>query len=398
MLHLSHRSEIMPASAIRKLVPYAEKAKERGKKVYHLNIGQPDIETPAPIMEAIRSYREKVLAYGPSKGLPCLREAIADSYRRLNIELSPDDISITEGASEAILFTYSVITDPGDEVIIFEPFYANYNGFAATMGVNLIPVTLRADNGFGLPPKEEIKAHVTHRTRAIQVCNPNNPTGNIFTEAEMNMIVEIAREEDLFIVSDEVYREFTYDGKKAKSFLEFPGMEDHVVVIDSISKQFSACGARIGALISRNRELLERALKYAQIRLCPSILGQVGATAAYRMDPAYFKPILEEYSRRRDLVVELLRRMDGVTCSVPAGTFYLMATLPVDDSDGFARFLLSDFDVEGETVMVAPGSGFYATKGLGRDEVRIAFVLERKSLERAMHILQKGLAAYRRES
>ena len=384
----------MPVSAIRKLVPFAEAAEEAGKKVYHLNIGQPDIETPAPVMDAIRKYDSPVMGYGPSKGEYYLRKAISDFYKRLDIDITPDDISITEGASEAILFAYSVITDPGDEVLIFEPFYANYNGFAATMGVNLIPVTLNAANGFSLPSKKEIMSHITNRTRAIQICNPNNPTGNILTQREMEMLKEIAVREDLFIVSDEVYREFTYDGKKATSILAYEKLEEQAVVIDSISKQFSACGARIGALITRNGELLEHALKYGQLRLCPSVLGQVGATAAYTMDPDYFDPIWDEYRKRRDTAVKILQDIDGVSCNVPSGTFYLMATLPVKDSEDFARFLLTDFDIDNETVMVAPGPGFYATKEMGYNEIRIAFVLETETLKKALNILKKGLEAY----
>jgi len=394
-MQLSRRSNIMPPSAIRKLAPFAEEAERAGKKVYYLNIGQPDIETPAPIIDAIGAYSEKVIGYGHSKGSYELRKAISDYYKRLDIEISPQEISITEGASEAILFAYSVITDPGDEVMIFEPFYANYNGFAATMGVNLIPVTLNAENGFSLPGKKEIMSHITNRTRAIQICNPNNPTGNILTREEMEMLRQIALQEELFIVSDEVYREFTYNGQKAISLLEFDDLEEQAVVIDSISKQFSACGARIGALISRNGELLEQALKYGQLRLCPSVLGQVGATAAYRMDSEYFDPIWKEFRERRDTVVEYLQKIDGVTCTEPAGTFYLMATLPVNDSEDFARFLLTDFDIDNETVMLAPGPGFYATKGMGYNEIRIAYVLGIEALKKAMNILEKGLAAYR---
>jgi aspartate aminotransferase len=384
----------MPSSPIRKLVPFADQAKKEGKTVFHLNIGQPDIETPKPFLDAIRSFDQNVLAYSPSKGLLELRERMSGYYAKLNIDINPEQIQITEGGSEAVLFTYSVITDPGDEIIVFEPFYANYNGFAHTLGISLVPITLDIEDGYRLPPKEKIVSHITDKTKAIQVCNPSNPTGTVLTSDEVEMLIEIASENDIFILSDEVYREITFDSTKSVSLLDYPDMDQLGVVFDSVSKQFSACGARIGALISRNEELLARALKYAQARLSPPTMGQIGAIAAYSMSPEDSKPIWEQYRKRRDTVVAGLKHMDDVVYSTPAGTFYIMARLPVENSEDFARFLLTDFDVQGETVMVAPGSGFYATEGKGINEIRIAFVLEIHSLEKAVAILKQGLEAY----
>lgn len=397
-MRLSKRSKLMPDSPIRKLVPYADAAKKAGKTVYHINIGQPDIPTPPLVMDAILSYKEKNLPYGPSKGLLTLREEMCRYYSKLNLSLAPEEISITEGASEAILFTYSCITDPGDEVLVFEPFYANYNGFAATQSTIFVPITLKAENGYDLPSREHIQAKISPRTRAIQICSPNNPNGKILTRKEMELLVSLALEHDMFIISDEVYREFAYDGKKALSILEFEEIHQQAVVIDSISKQFSACGARIGAMISKNTELLERALKYGQMRLCPPILGQIGAQAAYSMDPSDFEPVRKEYQLRRDTVVEMLQGAEGISCSVPDGTFYLMVKLSVDNSEEFAKFLLTDFEINGETIMVAPGPGFYSTPGLGYDEIRIAFVIEIDKLKKALEILKQGLLAYNRRT
>jgi aspartate aminotransferase len=374
-MELSKRSGLMPASPIRKLVPYADAAKSAGRTVFHLNIGQPDVETPPAVMEAIHGFKEKVLAYGPSLGFLSLREAIVDYFKRYGIGLDVSEVAITEGGSEALLFAYATIADPGDEIIVFEPFYANYNGFARMLGLELVPVTLSSGDGFALPPKEKILEKFTPKTKAIQICSPNNPTGKILTKNEMDMLVQIAKEKDVFIVSDEVYREFAYDGSPI-SVLDYPDLEQSAIMVDSISKRFSACGARVGVLVSRNADVMARALKFAQARLCPATIEQVGAEAAYRMDPSYFDPIR------------------GVVCPSPGGAFYIIAKLPVDDCDEFAKFMLTDFDVDGETVMVAPASGFYATEGAGRDEIRIAYVLEVEKLKRAMHILEKGIEAY----
>jgi aspartate aminotransferase len=392
-MKLSKRSEVVPASPIRKLVPFADAAKKAGKKVYHLNIGQPDVETPHAIMDAIRNFHDKVLEYGPSQGFLTLRNTITEYYKRYGINLTADEVSITEGGSEAILFAYSVIADPGDEVIAFEPFYANYIGFANMLGLSIVPITLHAADGFALPPKKEILSKITPRTKAIQICSPNNPTGRILTKKEMDTIVSIAKEKDIFVVSDEVYREFAYDGEPI-SVLKYDEIKNNAVVIDSISKRFSACGARIGTLISHNKEVMARALKYAQARLCPPTIEQVGAEAAYKLDPSYFDPVREEYRRRRDACVNALCKMEGVLCPNPGGAFYIIARLPIDESDEFAKFMLEKFDDGGETVMVAPGTGFYATPGMGRDEIRIAYVLEVPKLERAMKILEKGLKAF----
>jgi aspartate aminotransferase len=392
-MKLSKRSIDVPASPIRKLIPYADAAKAQGKTVYHLNIGQPDIETPPIAMEAMRAYGEKVLAYGPSQGFLSLREAVSDYYKRYDIELTSDEISITEGGSEAILFAYATITDPGDEVIVFEPFYANYNGFSNMLGAKLVPITLKSGEGFALPPKEEILKKITPRTKAMQICSPNNPTGKVLTKKETDTLVEIAKEKDLFIISDEVYREFSY-GEPPVSVLSYPEISDRAVVIDSISKRFSACGARIGCIISHNAELMANALKYAQARLCPATLEQVIAEAAYRMDASYFDPIREEYRQRRDTCVNALCKMDGVMCPNPGGAFYIIAKLPVDDAEDFVVYMLRDFDMDGETVMVAPANGFYATPGVGLDEVRIAYILEVPKLARCMEIIEAGLKAY----
>ncbi|MFH1707379.1 MAG: pyridoxal phosphate-dependent aminotransferase [Planctomycetota bacterium] len=393
-MHLSERSQCMPTSPIRKLVPYADAAKAAGRKVYHLNIGQPDVVTPEPMWEAIRSYREKVIEYGPSNGLRPLREATCHYYGRLGFSLQPEHVTITTGGSEAILFAYSVIADAGDEIIVFEPFYANYNGFACTLGLKLVPITLSGDNDFRLPPKDVILSKITPRTRGIQICSPNNPTGKVLSHQEMQELVEIAMAKDLFIISDEVYREFAYDGQKVTSVLEFPKADDRTIVIDSVSKRFSACGARVGGLISRNLELQARVLKYGQARLCPPTLGQIAAEAAYRMNPGYFDPVREDYQSRRNTVVSALKDMPGVSCAIPGGAFYLMAKLPVDDAEKFATYLLTDFQDNGETVMVAPGDGFYATPGMGKQEIRIAYVLQVPKLERAMEILAAAIPAY----
>ncbi len=397
-MHLSERSNALPASPIRKLIHYTEAAVRAGKTVYHVNIGQPDIETPAPVLDAIRYYSGKILAYGTSKGMPSLREAISEYFHRLSISVDPEEVSITEGASEATLFAYSCITDPDDEIIVFEPYYANFNGFASTLNVKLVPITLSVEDDFSLPSAEVIESKITPRTRAIQINSPNNPTGKTLDEGQLKMIVDIAVKHDLFIISDEVYREFCYENQRAVSILEFDELGDRGIVLDSISKRFSACGARIGALITRNVELRERALKYGQLRLSPSILGQIGAEAAYRMDPSYFGPIREEYRRRRNTVVEMLNSIDGVSCPKPGGSFYVVAKFPIDDAEDFAKFLLADFDMDGETVMVAPASGFYCTPGLGKNEIRIAYVLEVDKLKRAMTILEEGIKAYQQKT
>ncbi len=391
---LSRRAVTVQASPIRRLSPFMLDAKKRGVRVLHLNIGQPDIETPKPYMEAVKGFAEPVLAYGPSDGLADLRQAIAGYFSRQGIGLGPQHVQITLGGSEAILCAFCIAGDPGSEVVIPEPFYTNYNGFASMAGFTVVPVTTRAEDGFALPPLAAFEKAITKRTRAILVCSPNNPTGVIFTPRELDDLARLAVEHDLFLIGDEVYREFAYDGLKPKSLLELKGVEDRVIVVDSISKRFSACGARVGALVSRNPEVMASALKFAQARLCPPTLEQLGAVAAYHMDPSYFDPVRREYQRRRDTLYEGLRHHPGVVLKKPAGAFYMIVKLPLDDSDAFARWMLTDFQLEGDTVMVAPGDGFYATPGLGRDEVRLAYVLEAPKLERAAEVLLRGLDAF----
>lgn len=392
---LSHRAATVQASPIRRLSPYMLEAKKRGVNILHLNIGQPDIETPKPYMDAIHGFSDPVLAYGPSDGLADLRQAIAEYFCRCDIPLGPESVQITLGGSEAILCAFCIVGDPGAEVIVPEPFYTNYNGFASMAGFTVVPVTTVAENGFALPPVEAFEKAITPKTRAILVCSPNNPTGVIFSPEELEELADLARRHDLFLIGDEVYREFAYDGCKPTSLLELKGIEDRVIVVDSISKRFSACGARVGALISRNQEVMSAALRFAQARLCPPTIEQLGAIAAYRMPSDYFEPVRAEYQRRRDALYGGLAGRPGVVLKKPTGAFYMIVKMPIDDADAFARFMLSDFQVDGETVMVAPGDGFYATPGLGTHEIRLAYVLEVPKLERAAKILLAGAEAYR---
>jgi aspartate aminotransferase len=394
-MKLSSRAINVQASPIRRLTPLLLEAKKRGIVVHHLNIGQPDIETPKPFWDAVKSYDEKVLAYGLSDGFPELKDAVAAYFRRFGVSLSQSDIQVTTAGSEAILYSLCLVSDPSDEVLVFEPFYTNYNGFGTIAGINVVPVTTKAEDGFAIPSFEEIEKKVTAKTKAIIICSPNNPTGHILTPEELDRIVAVAKKHNLFIISDEVYREFTYEGAKATSIFEIKGADERCIVCDSISKRFSACGARVGFLICKNKKVMESALKFAQARLCPPTLEQVGAIAAYRMDPSYFDPIRVEYQKRRDTLLEVLNSNKEIVVKKPQGAFYIMAKLPVRDSDDFASFLLTDFNVDGETTMVAPGDGFYATEGLGRNEVRLAYVLNVEKTKRAGEILLKGLDAYK---
>ena len=396
-MELSERALSVQASPIRRLTPLLLEAKKRGITVHHLNIGQPDIETPKVFWDAIKNYEEKVLAYGLSDGLPELKSAVVDYFARYNILLRQTDIQVTTAGSEALLYSLCLVSDPGEEVIVFEPFYTNYNGFGTIAGIKTVPVTTKAENGFSIPSAEEIEKKITSRTKAMIVCSPNNPTGHIMSPEEMERIAGIAKKHDLFIISDEVYREFTYEGAKATSFLEFKDVEDRVIVVDSISKRFSACGARVGFIVCKNPEIMSYALKFAQARLCPPTLEQLGALAAYRMDPSNFDPIRTEYQNRRDALIDTLHSNPQILVEKPQGAFYMMAKLPVSDSDDFASWLLKDFNVEGETTMVAPGDGFYATKGLGTDEVRLAYVLNVERTKRAAQILMKGLEEYKKK-
>lgn len=393
-INVSQRAEYMPYSAIRKLAPYAEEAKKRGIQVFHLNIGQPDIETPVEIFEAISHYREKVLSYGPSGGLLDLRVAVVDYHRHLGFDLDIDNVWITTGGSEAIIFAMMTICDPGDEIIAFEPFYTNYNGFAVMSGVKLVPITTKVENGFHLTGKTTIESVITDRTKAILINTPNNPTGTVLTEEEMFIINSVCKKHGLFLLSDEVYREFVYDGAHQVSALSLTDIKDQVIVMDSISKRFSACGARVGSIISYNKTIMDRILKFGQARLCPPTLEQIGAIAAYKNIGKYIKPMIDEYEKRRDVLFDGLGSIPGVVCHKPEGAFYTVTRLPVQDTDAFCRWLLTDFASDNKTVMLAPANGFYATADQGMDEVRIAYVLKEPDLRKAIEILQIALKDY----
>jgi aspartate aminotransferase len=390
---VSKRGLALPASPIRKLIPFADQAKKRGIKVYHLNIGQPDIETPPQFWNAVKAYSEKVLAYGSSQGMAGYLEKLTGYYRKLGLDVNPEDIIVTTGGSEAIIFAMTIICDPGDEIIIFEPFYTNYNGFAIQAGVNLVPITTRAETGFHFPDNSVIEKAITKKTKGIMYCNPNNPTGTVFSKEEITRLKDICLKHDLYLLADEVYREFIYEGEHV-SILTFDDIEDRAIMLDSISKRFSACGARIGNLIVKNRDLYRAALHLGQARLCAPTLDQMGAAALYQLGEAYFKKTMQEYQRRRDVVFEALQKIKGVVCLKPEGAFYVMAKLPIDSAEKFAEFMMTDFNHQGKTVLVAPGPGFYATPGLGQDECRIAYVLNTGDLKDAMEILKLGIEAY----
>ncbi len=391
---ISERIKNMQKSPIRKLVPFADQAKKRGIKVFHLNIGQPDIKTPAPVLNAIKNFSQEIIAYGYSQGELFLREAVSDYFKNYNVEVSPDDMIITTGGSEAILFAFSVVADIDDEIIVFEPYYTNYNGYAAMSNIKLVPVTTKAENGFSIPSTEEIEKKISNRTKAILVCSPNNPTGTVYPRKDLERIVKIAEKHNLFIISDEVYREFIYGEIEYTSMLHFEDAKDRVITVDSISKRYSACGARIGYIISKNKDVLNGVMKLAQARLCPPIVEQVAAAEAYRMSFSYFKEVQKEYKKRRDIMFNELKSIDGVVLELPMGAFYMVVKLPVKDSEHYARWLLEEFNYNNETVMVAPAGGFYSTPGLGSDEIRLAYVLEEKKLKRAMNILKKSLEVY----
>ena len=391
---ISQRGMQMPSSPIRRLAVYADRAVAAGKHVYHLNIGQPDIKTPDTFMHPIKNLDMPVLAYGPSGGLMSLRKKLSTYYKRFNIDVEAEDILVTTGGSEAILFTLMTITDPGDEIIIPEPFYTNYNGFAVEAGVNIVPITSGVEDDFQLPPIHTITEKITERTRAIVICNPNNPTGYVYSKEELLALRDIVAENDLFLLADEVYREFVYDGLEHTSILHLDGIEDRAILLDSVSKRYSACGARIGMIVTHNREVIDSALKFGMARLCPPTIEQIGTEAAIDTPQDYFDEVIEEYDKRRKVMVEALRAMPGVIAPMPTGAFYLVVKLPVDDADAFAQWLLTDFDVDNETVMVAPANGFYSTPGLGKDEVRIAYVLNVDHIKKAMNILAEGLKAY----
>lgn len=384
----------MPASPIRKLVPFAEGAKRKGRKVYHLNIGQPDISTPEVALNAIRNLEEKVIEYSHSAGNESYRRKLAGYYQSIHIDVDHTEILVTTGGSEAISFALMSTVNPGEEVICPEPFYANYNGFSTAAGVKVVPITSSIDDGFALPDIEEFEKVITPKTRGIIICNPNNPTGYLYSETEMRRLGEIVKKHDLYLFSDEVYREFCYDGKDHFSAMYLEGLEEHVVMMDSVSKRYSMCGARIGALVTKNREVLDTALKFAQARLSPPSFGQIAGEAALDTPASYFEEVYDEYIARRDYMVAALNRIPGVKCPSPGGAFYTVVHLPVDDTDRFAQWILSDFEHENQTVMMAPASGFYSTPGLGKQEVRIAYVLKKEALEKAMVVLEEALKVY----
>ncbi|WP_106521134.1 pyridoxal phosphate-dependent aminotransferase [Taibaiella chishuiensis] len=394
MPKISDRGVQMPPSPIRKLTPYADKARKKGLKVYHLNIGQPDIETPPSIIQAVHDANVKVLEYSPSQGFESYRQKLAGYYGSRNITVNADEIIVTTGGSEAILFALMSCLNPGDEVIIPEPFYANYNGFAVSAAIKVVPINSSIEDNFALPPIEAFEKAVTPKTKAILICNPNNPTGYLYSQAELEVLRDICVKHDLFLFSDEAYREFCYDGQTHISALQLEGLEQHAILMDTISKRYSACGARIGALVTHNKEVLNAALKFAQARLSPPTFEQILGEAACDLPDNYFDAVLAEYASRRDLLVKRLQAMDGVTCPNPGGAFYAMAKLPVKSSEDFCQWLLESFEHEGATVMMAPASGFYATPGLGQDEVRLAYVLNDEAIDKAMDCLEAALKAY----
>ncbi|MGB8191468.1 MAG: pyridoxal phosphate-dependent aminotransferase [Chitinophagaceae bacterium] len=396
MLKISHRGETMPPSPIRKLVPYAEAAKKKGTKVYHLNIGQPDIETPPSILDAVRHADFKVLEYSHSAGNESYRRKLVKYYKKVGIDIDYNQIMITTGGSEAILFGFMSCLDAGDEVIIPEPFYANYNGFAVAADVVVKPITSHIENGFALPPIEEFEKVITPRTRAIVICNPNNPTGYLYSREEMEVLKQIVQKHNLYLFSDEAYREFCYGGEHV-SAMHLSGIDEHVVLMDTISKRYSACGGRIGAFVTRNKKVYDTALKFAQARLSPPSFAQILGEAAVDLPDDYFDTTKAEYLRRRDTLVKRLNDMPGVFCPNPGGAFYAIARLPIDDCDKFCQWLLESFSYKNQTVMLAPASGFYGTRGLGQDEVRLAYVLNINDLNNAMDCLEKALEAYRKE-
>ena len=395
MPNISTKSKNMPASPIRKLVPYAEKAKSEGKTVYHLNIGQPDIETPKVVLDKMKNLNLQVIEYSHSAGFQSYREGLAGYYAKIGVNLNPDkEIMITTGGSEALIFAFQCCFEAGDEIIIPEPFYANYNGFAVSGGLNVIPVTANIENGFALPPIDEFEKLITPKTKGILICNPGNPTGYLYSKEELRSLKEIIKKHDLFLFADEVYREFCYDNAEHFSALELEGLENNVVLVDSVSKRYSMCGARVGALISKNHELMEMALKFGQARLSPPTFGQIAGEEALKTPDSYFENVKNEYVERRDILVDGLNKIEGVICPKPKGAFYAIAQLPIDNSDLFCQWLLEDFSYENQTVMLAPATGFYSTKNAGQQEVRIAYVLEKNALINAVKCLEEALKVY----
>lgn len=394
MPQISTKGAQMPESPIRKLVPYAEQAYKQNKKVYHLNIGQPDIKTPQVALDAVSRHGLSVLAYSRSEGSEQYREKIAQYYKRKSIEVSAQDIVVTTGGSEALLFAMGSVCNAGDEVIIPEPFYANYNGFARASDVTVVPVVSGIEDNFALPPIADFEKHITPKTKAILICNPGNPTGYLYSKQEIQSLVDLVKKHDLFLIADEVYREFTYDGAQHYSIMQEPGLEEHAILIDSVSKRYSMCGARIGCLVSKNKTLVATALKFAQARLSPPTFAQIASEAALETPQSYFDEVITEYQERRDTLVAELQKIPGVIIGQPKGAFYCIAQLPVNNSDDFAQWLLESFDLNGETVMVAPAAGFYSSPGMGLNQVRIAYVLNKESLIKAVAIIKAALEVY----
>jgi aspartate aminotransferase len=394
MPEISVRGLEMPESPIRKLAPLAAAAKERGTKVYHLNIGQPDLPTPQCGLDALKNIDRKILEYSPSQGNLSYRKKLCDFYKKFNINVTPDDIIITSGGSEAVLFSFMSCLNPGDEIIIPEPAYANYMAFAISAGAKIKTIATSIEEGFALPKVEQFEKLINERTRAIMICNPNNPTGYLYTRREMNQIRDLVKKYDLYLFSDEVYREYIYTGSPYISAMHLQGIENNTILIDSVSKRYSECGIRIGALITKNEEIRKAVMKFCQARLSPPLIGQIVAEASLDAPQSYYRDVYDEYVERRKCLIDGLNRISGVYSPIPMGAFYTVAKLPVDDSDKFCRWCLEEFSYEGETVMMAPASGFYTTPGAGRNQVRIAYVLKREDLQRALFILQKALEAY----
>lgn len=392
---ISKKGQLMPESPIRKLVPYAEEARKNGKHIYHLNIGQPDIKTPEVALQAVKENNVEILSYSRSEGSETYRKKLANYYNHHNINVSHKDIVVTTGASEAIAFIFGSIMDVDDEVIICEPFYANYIAFATAASVNVVPIISKIEDNFALPAIEEFEKLITPRTKAIMICNPGNPTGCLYSEEEIKQLADIVKRHDLFLISDEVYREFTYDGHSHYSILELEGLDEHSIMIDSVSKRYSMCGARVGCLVSRNKTIVQTVLKFAQARLSPPTYAQIASEAALDTPESYFEEVKNKYIKRRDTLIEALNKVEGITVATPRGAFYCIAQLPVDDADKFAQWLLESFDVDNETVMVAPASGFYSSKGIGKNQIRIAYVLNRRSLVKAVNIIKEGLKVYK---
>ncbi len=394
MPSISNKGRQMPASPIRRLVPYAEEAKRKGRTVFHLNIGQPDIHTPQVALDAVKNFKGNIIEYSHSAGNESYRKKLAAYYNHLHIPINHDEVMITTGGSEALLFGLMSCLDEGDEIIIPEPFYANYLSFALTAGARIVPITASIENGFALPPIDEFEKKITPRTKAILICNPSNPTGYLYTREELETLRDMVLKYNLFLFADEVYREFIYDGKKHISTFEISGLEEHLVVVDSISKRYSMCGARIGALLTKNKEVYTSALKFAQARLSPPTFGQIAGEAALDTPQSYFDEVVKEYQHRRDVMIKLLNQIPGVICPKPGGAFYAVAQLPVENAEDFCIWMLSEFEYQNQTVMMAPGSGFYATPGLGQNQVRLAYVLNTDAITKALGCLAQGLKVY----